>query len=220
MSSETPKRRGRPRKDENDRQTLDRLLRSGLEALTTQGFSSAGLEPILKNAGVPKGSFYHYFANKEAFGRALLDAYQLYFTTRLMRCFDDPLLPPLARLRQWHDLAVKGMAKHDFQRGCLVGNLATEASVLSEAFVRDVEVVWQDWQNRLAALLEEARANGDIPPDSDCDELAELFWTGWEGAVLRARLQQQSAPMTRFLEHFLRYCGANDNNTETGGSHV
>ena len=208
MCADVPKRRGRPRKQDTDPQIRDRPIRSGLEALTTQGFTRAGLEPILKQAGVPKGSFYHYFASKEEFGRALLVAYQLYFSTRLMRCFDDALLPPLERLRQWHDLAIKGMAKHQYQRGCLVGNLATEASLLPEAFVAEVEAVWLDWQQRLACLLDEARCRGDIPADSDCDALAELFWTGWEGAVLRARLQRESAPMTRFLEHFLRYCGA------------
>ena len=220
MTDQPTKRRGRPRKDQADPQTLDRLLRSGLETLTSQGFTRAGLEPMLRKAGVPKGSFYHYFENKEAYGRALLDAYQLYFTKRLMRCFDDAVLPPLERLRQWHDLAIKGMQKHGYQRGCLVGNLATEASLLSEEFVHEVELVWQDWQQRLAVLLDEARELGDIPADSDTDELAELFWTGWEGAVLRARLQQSGEPMTRFLEHFLRYCGANQNTPEAGGSHV
>ena len=219
MTDQPTKRRGRPRKDQTDPQTLDRLLRSGLETLTSQGFTRAGLEPMLKKAGVPKGSFYHYFENKEAYGRALLDAYQLYFTKRLMRCFDDTVLPPLERLRQWHDLAIKGMQKHDYQRGCLVGNLATEASLLSEEFVHEVELVWQDWQQRLAVLLDEARELGDIPADSDTDELAELFWTGWEGAVLRARLQQSGEPMTRFLEHFLRYCSAKQQ-PEAGGSHV
>ncbi|MDO6460649.1 TetR/AcrR family transcriptional regulator [Granulosicoccaceae sp. 1_MG-2023] len=199
---------------------MDRLIRSGLEALTSRGYSSAGLESILRQAGVPKGSFYHYFPSKEAFGRALLDAYQLYFSARLMRCFDDTLLPPLARLQQWTELAIKGMAKHDYERGCLVGNLATETAMLPADFVAEVEAVWLDWQQRLAALLEEARAKGEIPADSDCEELAEFFWTGWEGAVLRARLQKDSAPMRRFLAHFFRYCSALKTKEETGGNHV
>ncbi|WP_352298521.1 TetR/AcrR family transcriptional regulator, partial [Pseudoalteromonas sp. 20-MNA-CIBAN-0454] len=62
-------RRGRPPKISRDNpDTRAELIRSGLEQLTEQGFASSGIEPILKKVGVPKGSFYHYFASKEAFG--------------------------------------------------------------------------------------------------------------------------------------------------------
>jgi len=39
-----------------------------------KGFSVVGLNEVLKSAGVPKGSFYHYFSSKDAFGEALLAA--------------------------------------------------------------------------------------------------------------------------------------------------
>ncbi|KAK0338617.1 hypothetical protein LTR94_037899, partial [Friedmanniomyces endolithicus] len=40
-----------------------------------KGFSAVGLNEILATAGVPKGSFYHYFGSKDAFGEALLAKY-------------------------------------------------------------------------------------------------------------------------------------------------
>jgi TetR/AcrR family transcriptional repressor of nem operon len=40
-----------------------------------KGYAAVGLNEILAAAGVPKGSFYHYFESKDAFGEALLESY-------------------------------------------------------------------------------------------------------------------------------------------------
>ncbi|HCX4891105.1 TPA: TetR/AcrR family transcriptional regulator, partial [Escherichia coli] len=41
------------------------LIRSGLELLTQNGFLATGVDAIVKNANVPKGSFYYYLKSKE-----------------------------------------------------------------------------------------------------------------------------------------------------------
>ena len=51
------------------------ILATGQRIMSRKGFSGVGLTEILKDAGVPKGSFYHYFASKDAFGEAMLLAY-------------------------------------------------------------------------------------------------------------------------------------------------
>jgi len=40
-----------------------------------KGYTAVGLSELLATAGVPKGSFYHYFRSKEEFGQALLEEY-------------------------------------------------------------------------------------------------------------------------------------------------
>ena len=71
-----PRRRGRPPKElAGYSETRESLLRAGVAVLTEKGFSSTGIEEILRNADVPKGSFYHFFASKEAFGLELIDRY-------------------------------------------------------------------------------------------------------------------------------------------------
>ena len=92
-------RRGRPPKIARDnRETQDALLHCGMRLLTEQGFLSTGIDAVLREVGVPKGSFYHYFASKEAFGRAVLERYAGYFAAKLDRCLLDASRPPLARL--------------------------------------------------------------------------------------------------------------------------
>ena len=53
----------------------DTILDVGQRIMAGKGFSAVGLNEILVSAGVPKGSFYHYFGSKDAFGEALLARY-------------------------------------------------------------------------------------------------------------------------------------------------
>jgi TetR/AcrR family transcriptional repressor of nem operon len=41
--------------------TRQHILETGHRIIAGKGFASVGLNEILKSAGVPKGSFYHYF---------------------------------------------------------------------------------------------------------------------------------------------------------------
>jgi TetR/AcrR family transcriptional repressor of nem operon len=51
------------------------ILDTAHTIVSAKGFSGVGLNEILVAARVPKGSFYHYFGSKEAFGEALLADY-------------------------------------------------------------------------------------------------------------------------------------------------
>ncbi len=200
-----PRRPGRPPKvDRDNLETRETLLRRGLEVLTEQGFSATGIDYILKEVGVPKGSFYHYFPSKEAFGRAVLDEYCRYFAERLDRFLLDERLSPLERLVGFVQSAKAGMARHDYRRGCMVGNLGQEISVLPEVFRDVLEQTLLDWQARLAVCLEAAKDHRELARDANCNELAAFFWIGWEGAVLRARLVKSDTPLNTFIAGFLR----------------
>lgn len=197
-------RRGRPPKlDREQRETREALLHAGMRLLTEQGFLSTGIDAVLREVGVPKGSFYHYFASKEAFGRAVLERYDGYFAAKLERWLGDASRPPLARLEDFVADARAGMARHAFRRGCLVGNLGQEVTQLPEGFREQLESVLCAWQARLAACLRAAQQDGSLAATVDCDELAAFFWIGWEGAVLRARLVQSDAPLATFIRGFL-----------------
>ena len=153
---------------------------------------------------MPKGSFYHYFESKEAFGQTLIAAYAGYFARKLDRWFLDPATPPLQRLRGFIADAQAGMQRHGFQRGCLVGNLGQEMGTLPESFRAQLEGVLLDWQARTAACLRAAQQAGEIAPQHDCAVLAQFFWIGWEGAVLRAKLQRCAAPLQVYADGFFQ----------------
>ncbi|MEO2268016.1 TetR/AcrR family transcriptional regulator [Pseudoalteromonas sp. YIC-656] len=197
-------RRGRPPKSHsNEHDTRTALIRSGLEQLTESGFAASGIDGILKKVGVPKGSFYHYFASKEAFGMAVLDSYATYFAKKLDLFLLDESHSPLERVRNFVIDAQQGMAKHEFKRGCLVGNLGQEVDLLPESFRQPLIQVFSNWQQKLAQCFYAAQHNGELAASAQCDALAEYFWIGWEGAVSRAKLVKSSAPLESFYSQFM-----------------
>ncbi|WHH53099.1 TetR/AcrR family transcriptional regulator [Pseudomonas sp. Ap32] len=204
MNSPKPMpRRGRPPKVAREHgDTLELLLRCGMEILTEQGFAATGIDTVLKRVQVPKGSFYHYFDSKEAFGQAVLKRYADYFARKLDRCFSDLTVPPLRRVYNFVEEAKFGMAKYQFRRGCLVGNLGQEVLVLPDSFREQLELILLDWEQRLSTCLEEAVKLGEVSAEHDCRALASYFWVGWEGAVLRARLTQHVRPLDIFFKAF------------------
>lgn len=208
MTHANTKRRGRPPKtdyrigtQEGDARAA--LIASGLETLTEHGYLGAGLEGILKRAGVPKGSFYHYFASKEAFGQAVMERYASYFAGKLERHLEDASQPPLAQLLAFAEDAKAGHGA-PWVSSRLPGRQPRPGGGRLPSHYREwlIETL-ADWQQRLAACLEEARQRGDIAGDSDCMLLAEAFWIGWEGAIMRARLERGPRPIDVFTSHFL-----------------
>jgi len=199
-----PTRRGRPpNKTQEGVDTKAALIRSGLEQLTEHGFAASGIDTILKKVGVPKGSFYHYFASKEAFGLAVIESYASYFANKLDTCLLDEKTPPLARLNLYLESAKIGMARYAFKRGCLIGNLGQEVDLLPESFRPILIAVFNSWQARVARCLTLAQQQGALSATADCDALAEYFWIGWEGAVSRARLVKSNQPLDVYFQHFI-----------------
>ena len=214
MNSPTPVKRGRgrPPKDPSGfRNTRALLIRSGTEVLTEKGYSAAGLDEILRRAGIPKGSFYHYFDNKDAFGIALIENYSAFFKHKLDKHLSNPALPHLRRLTAFMDDAAEGMARYDFKRGCLVGNLGQEMGALPEAFRESIHHVFRDWQGLVEQCLEGAMEAGEIPPGIRCADAAYLFWTGWEGAVMRAKLERSPRALKAYSVFFIASLNPNFN---------
>lgn len=204
VSAELKPRRGRPPKTTREFvDTREALIRSGLEVITESGYLSAGIDAIIKNVSVPKGSFYHYFKSKQAFGMAVLTAYGSFFAHKLDKFLLDEQLDPLQRLQAFVTHAGQGMAKHDFKRGCLVGNLLQESPLLPEDFPDKLKAVLYDWETRVARCLEEAQIRGEITIVTPSHQLARTFWSGWEGAVMRAKLFRSVEPLDQFWAFFL-----------------
>lgn len=196
-------RRGRPPKVERTFNDIrEGLIRSGLEVITETGYLSAGIEAVIKNIAVTKGSFYHCFKSKEEFGIAVLSAYGAFFAHKLDKFLLDPQRSPLSRLEAFVDHAGKGMTKYDFRRGCLVGNLLQETPLLPATFPERLQAILADWESRVSRCLEEAKLSGELAPEASTMALARLFWSGWEGAVMRAKLFRSVEPLNQFWAFF------------------
>lgn len=181
--------------------TRDRLLDTGLSLLLKHGYNGIGIQSLLQETGIPRGSFYHFFASKDAFALAVIDRYMHEVHQGLDTSLGDATLPPLARARRFFEISREKYRK-DGYFGCMLGGLGQELSGTSPVFAEKIEQCFSEIARRLSACMAEARERGDLPADTDPDRMSDLLLNCWEGAALRCRLRRDPAPLDEMLDFY------------------
>ena len=172
-----------------------------------KGFSAVGLNEILQAAEVPKGSFYHYFNSKDAFGVVLLDSYFDHYIEGMQQLFDQPGLSGFAKLmRYWHSWVDNQTGCTDAGK-CLAVKLGAEVSDLSEP----MRLALQRGTARTIALLAQALQHGvedgSLPAQSHPESLARRLYALWLGTSVMSKITRTSAPFDEALlltQHLLQ----------------
>lgn len=178
-----------------------RLLELGAEHLLRHGYHGTGLKEVLDAAGVPKGSFYNHFASKEAYAVAIIDHAATALATRLGGLAEHSE-DPVEDLRAVFGARTREFEREGFRGGCLVGNLAAELDE-SDACREALRQALASWTRPLAAVVARGQELGRIRRDIEAEELAAAFLDAWEGAYLRAKLEQDVAALDRCISMHL-----------------
>jgi len=183
--------------------TKRRLLDAGLATFLERGYNATGIQDLLVATSVPKGSFYHHFVSKEDFALQVVDRYVAEVHQLLNQALLDSERAPLERVRAFFERLLAMYATQGYL-GSLLGLLGQELAAVSTVFRRRIDTAFDGVARRLAEALDEARARGDVPPDSDAFQTATLMLNAWEGAALRSRLTRSAAPLEAALEATFR----------------
>lgn len=177
--------------------TRSRILAEGRALVLANGFGGLGLTELLTASGVPKGSFYYYFASKEAFGCAMLKDYVADYLTALDAIIARPE-PAAQRLNSFFSAALGGDAGSMADR-CLVVKLAAEIADLSEDMRHVLDQGVNAVCDRLAALLRAGIEDGSITPQDNPGSAAALLYSQWLGAAIIAKLSRSAIPLEQAL---------------------
>lgn len=185
-------------KMQSARTTREKLIATGLKAMLTQGYDGTGIGPILALSGVPKGSFYHYFASKDDFTAAVIDSYSAHYGALFERLQENAALTPLGRLHGYFEALSREIEDEFPHGGCLYGMLAQTIAMRSPLLQEKLSAVFQAWEARLTVLLTQAQAEGEIAPTADLREMVCLLMDAYEGAIVRMKAEGSTAAFQRF----------------------
>ena len=175
------------------------IIEVGLDIVLSRGFNATGVEAILKQANVPKGSFYNFFSSKEDFALAIIDKFVARREEVFTPIFKDESLSPLKRIRKSFETLTRSFESDDCTQGCLLGNLGQEMSGQSDNIRQRLEQSLQRWNRALTILLVAAREEKEIPVDMDAEMLAENLISSFQGALLRAKVKKSTEPLKNFI---------------------
>ena len=178
----------------------DKILTEGLRVVHERGFAGASVRDIVQAAGVPQGSFTNHFASKEAFGLEILDLYYANSCSTQSLTLRNEALPPLQRLRAYIEASRDRLNRDGMRTGCLLGNFTAESSEHSEPIRQRLVEIYGETQQAIAECLTAAVAEGSLPGDTDCQDMAGVIQTSIQGAIRMAKAQHSTAPLDRLLK--------------------
>ncbi|WP_298434785.1 TetR/AcrR family transcriptional regulator [Geobacter sp.] len=175
------------------------IVQVGLDIVLSRGFNATGVEAILKQANIPKGSFYNFFSSKEEFALAIIDRFVAERSELFYPIFVDESLSPLDRVKRSFEALIAAFEGNDCSKGCLLGNLGQEMSDHFESVRLRLEQSLQNWQGGLFQLLLQAQQEHAIPADMDAEMLAENLIASFQGALLRSKVKKSPEPLRNFI---------------------
>ncbi len=179
--------------------TQAHILATGRRLTAKSGYAGVGLNELLKEAGVPKGSFYHYFPSKEAYGIALLREFADDYQRKLVETLDHPGKDARSRLIAYFTQWRKHQTGDVLEDRCLVVKLSAEVADLSPGMSKVLEASVQSIIDHLAATLKAGIADGSIGQHDRSRDMAATLYYLWLGASLVSGLSGNKAALTSAL---------------------
>ncbi|OPA90277.1 TetR family transcriptional regulator [Pseudomonas fluorescens] len=164
-----------------------------------KGFSAVGLNEILQAAEVPKGSFYHYFSSKDAFGVVLLDTYFDNYLHGMQQLFDAPGLSHCAKLMCYWQAWTDNQTGCTDAGKCLAVKLGAEVSDLSEPMRLALQRGTSRTIELLATSLRRGVEDGSLVLEHGPHTLAPQLYALWLGASVMSKITRTSAPFDEAL---------------------
>jgi TetR/AcrR family transcriptional repressor of nem operon len=178
------------------RNLREQLVEGGSRALYQKGFHAASVNDIAAAAGVPKGSVYNHFASKEDLA---LEALRRYGASYDLEALQHGDAPPLDRLRAYMSDVIERTVVRGVELGCLIGNFSVEMAAHGGPIAEMAGDMLDAWSDAYADVLEEAQAAGDLDPDLDARTLGAFLVDSYQGAVARAKLRGDRAPLDTYI---------------------
>jgi TetR/AcrR family transcriptional repressor of nem operon len=184
-------------------ETRDRILAAATELIHQRGYKATGVAEIVAASGVPKGSFYFYFASKEELGRVLLQRYREKQSEELARIFPEDA-EAIPTIRAFFEGAVRMQVDAGCKSGCLLGNLAAEITE-SEELRKELEGTLHDLQQALAGAVSRGQSRGELSADFAPEAAADFFLSVFEGSILLAKARRDPKALEASLSMLARY---------------
>ncbi|QEN12639.1 TetR/AcrR family transcriptional regulator [Mycolicibacterium sp. ELW1] len=162
----------------------ERLFRAGAKLFYENGFHGTTIDAVLAEAGVPKGSFYHHFGSKDAFGQAVLSRYMGSQGELVATWAARTDLSTAEKVTGYYRDMSQVFVKSGFQTACLTGKFSTEVAATSDVFRPQLAGQIDGWKARLSTLFAAGQKKGDVRQDRPAEDLADVVLALIQGSFV------------------------------------
>ncbi|MEV0826743.1 TetR/AcrR family transcriptional regulator [Nonomuraea rubra] len=171
------------------------ILDAGQRIMAHKGYSAVGLKEMLAEAGVPKGSFYHFFDSKDAFGEAMLKSYFADYLTDMDRILTRSGESAAERLMAYWQHWRQTQSVDECQGRCLAVKLGAEVADLSESMRLALKEGTEAIADRIERTITAGLEDGSLSIDGDPLAVAQVLYDMWLGASVMVKIHRNLAPL-------------------------
>ncbi len=183
-------------------ETKEKLLDTAIHLIWQSNYHNVGVNEICKQAGVTKGSFYHYFESKAELFRAACE----FHWCSMKRTLDEIYSPSHSALEQLEGLIRYIIAKQEAAaeegnhvRGCPLFTAGAQVGA-DEDTIRETARVMSDNATRYSvALVRNLIIGGHVNSKVDPEQTGRLMQQYVQGLLLHARVYQDLNVVKRDL---------------------
>ena len=172
-----------PRTAQYDREAT---LQRATHLFWERGYHACSLKQLESALDMRPGSIYAAFGSKEALFRSALLAYYDRLVSELKQVLEgsDAILTGLADyLRQLAREATEADTDQAPVAACMMVKTLLEVTPDTPELRDTINELFDRVEQDLTVLLESARDQGELPPETDCDRLARL----WQAQIIALR---------------------------------
>jgi AcrR family transcriptional regulator len=179
------------------------LLDAAMYLFWERGYHATGMADLLKRARARSGSFYFFFASKEAMLEAVLDRYLNFLEPMVVApafaAHDDPIERIFAILSGYRGRVVST----GYRYGCPLGRLALEIDPSHRRVREKLAANFNAWCGAIERCL--ADAADRLPANLNRAEAARFVLTVMEGAVMQSRVAASAEPFDASIGQLRKY---------------
>lgn len=180
------------------------IIRQSAALMNRRGFLAAPISAVIKATGIQKGGLYRHFENREALAYEALDFAVSQVRDRFRQALegcDGACEQLLALLDAYGDSA----PDVPLPGGCPIMNTAIECDHAHPGLRRRARAAMKRWHQLLQHIVETGVQSGEIRRGTDPGEVATVFISCIEGAVMLTQLYDNVGHFNVAREHLRRY---------------
>lgn len=184
--------------------TKEKLIESAVALFMEKGYAATSVEEICAKAGATKGSFFHFFKNKDELGKTAMRVFSDRQMAAMLGAGFRGSSDPKQRALGWVDFAIEALGDRSRPMGCVVAALTQEMAetrpdfkaVSRECFSLFTHTVAEDFT---AAL------KGRKGPADEARRLADMFLSIAQGSTLVMKATGDRSVGVESMRHFRAY---------------
>lgn len=176
------------------RATRERIVEAASELIRERGSGETSLDGVIERAGASKSQLYHYFDDRAALLRAVVD----HNTQALLG--ELGALDSWKAIRSWFDSMVALQVECHARGGCPIGSLVPQLAEVDDEARLALVASFAEWEARLRDGLRSMQARGKLSSRADPAELATATMAAIQGGLLLTQARRDPEQLAVALD--------------------